>query len=184
MHLSTGCCDNPSTDAVSAWAFNPQGGVEDETNAETQNKTTIDVPNYSDEEDTRFQHTGEEVTRILDDMGEEVEGQVADEEDPDLLAELASEARMINLPPVADAGEDLTVASGEDGTAEILLDGSASYDPDGEIDVWEWLDERERVVGSTPMIKVRVRKGTHVFRLRVKDDKNAMSEAIVTLRVT
>ena len=181
---SIAVCVDPSTDAVSAWAFNPQGDVEDETRAETQNKTTIDASNYSEEEDTRFEHTSEEVTRILDDMDEEVEGQVADEEDPDLLAELASGARMINLPPVADAGEDLTVASGEDGTAEILLDGSASYDPDGEIDVWEWLDERERVVGSTPMIKVRVRKGTHVFRLRVKDDKNAMSEAIVTLRVT
>ena len=53
-------------------------------------------------------------------MGEEVEGQVADEDDPDLLAELASEARMINLPPVANAGEDLTVASGEDGTARNI----------------------------------------------------------------
>jgi hypothetical protein len=116
-------------------------------------------------------------------MSEEVEDQIVDEEDTDLLEELASEAKMINLPPVADAGEDLTVTSDEDGTAEILLDGRASYDPDGEINVWEWLDERERVVGSTSRIKVRVRKGTHVFRLRVKDDKNAMSEAIVTLRV-
>ena len=40
-----------------------------------------------------------------------------------------------------------------------------------------------RVVGY-PDDKVRVRKGTHAFRLRVKDDKNAMSQAIVTLRVT
>ena len=44
-------------------------------------------------------------------------------------------------------------------------------------------DLGERVLGNTPMIKVRVRKGTHVFRLRVKDDKNAMSQAIVNLRV-
>ncbi|HII52839.1 MAG TPA: hypothetical protein HA329_03570 [Candidatus Thalassarchaeaceae archaeon] len=180
---SIAVCVNPSTDAVSAWVFNPQGDVEDEADVESQNKETIDAPNYEDEENTRFEHSGEEVTRILDDMSEEVEDQIVDEEDADLLEELASEAKMINLPPVADAGEDLTVTSDEDGTAEILLDGRASYDPDGEINAWEWLDERERVVGSTSMIKVRVRQGTHVFRLRVKDDKNAMSEAIVTLRV-
>ncbi len=180
---SIAVCVNPSTDAVSAWVFNPQGDVEDEADVGSQNKETIDAPNYEDEENTRFEHSGEEVTRILDEMSEEVEDQIVEGEDIDLLAELASEAKMINLPPVADAGEDLTVTSDEDGTAEILLDGRASYDPDGEINAWEWLDERERVVGSTPMIKVRVRKGTHVFRLRVKDDKNAMSEAIVTLRV-
>jgi hypothetical protein len=180
---SIAVCVDPSTDAVSAWVFNPQGDVEHEANVGFQNKETIDAPNYEDEENIRFEHSGEEVTRILDDMSEEVEDQIVDEEDTDLLEELASEAKMINLPPVADAGEDLTVTSDEDGTAEILLDGRASYDPDGEINVWEWLDERERVVGSTSRIKVRVRKGTHVFRLRVKDDKNAMSEAIVTLRV-
>ncbi|MFL2952924.1 MAG: PKD domain-containing protein [Candidatus Thalassarchaeaceae archaeon] len=180
---SIAVCVNPSTDAVSAWAFNPQGDVEDEADVEPQNKEIIEAPNYGNEENTRFEHSGDEVTRILDDMNEEVEDQIVDEEDADLLEELASEAKMINLPPVADAGEDLTVTSDEDGTAEILLDGRASYDPDGEINAWEWLDERERVVGSTSMIKVRVRQGTHVFRLRVKDDKNAMSEAIVTLRV-
>ena len=180
---SIAVCVNPSTDAVSAWVFNPQGDVGGEPDVESQNKETIDAPNYEDEKNTRFEHSGEEVTRILDDMSEEVEDQIVHEEDIDLLVELASEAKIINLPPVADAGEDLTVTSNEDGTAEILLDGRASYDPDGEINAWEWLDERERVIGSTPMMKVRVKQGTHVFRLRVIDDKNAMSEAIVTLRV-
>ncbi len=180
---SIAVCVNPTTDALSAWVFNPKGGVEEDANVESQNEETTELPNYSEEADTRFEHSGEEVTKILDDMSEEVEDQIADQEDTDLLAELASEAKMINLPPVADAGEDLTVTSDEDGTAEILLDGSASYDPDGAIELWEWLDERERVIGSTPKIKVRVRKGTHVFRLRVKDDKNAMTEAMVTLRV-
>ena len=180
---SIAVCVDPSTDAVSAWVFNPRGSTEDESHTESQNDITTDVPNYVEEEDNRFEHTSEEVTRILDEMSEEIEDKITAKDDTDILVELASEAKMINLPPVADAGEDLTVKSNQDGTAEILLDGSASYDPDGEIILWEWIDERERVLGNTPMIKVRVRKGTHVFRLRVKDDKNAMSQAIVNLRV-
>ena len=163
--------------------FNPRGSIEDESQTEPQNDITTDVPDYVEEEDNRFEHTSEEVIRILDEMSEEIEDKITAEDDNDILVELASEAKMINLPPVANAGEDLTVKSNQDGTAEILLDGSASYDPDGEIILWEWIDERDRVFGDTPMIKVRVSKGTHVFRLRVKDDKNAMSQAIVTLRV-
>ena len=49
------------------------------------------------------------------------------------MEELSASARAINLPPVADAGEDITAVSDDEGKAEVLLDGSDSYDPDGDI---------------------------------------------------
>ncbi|MFW6154549.1 MAG: right-handed parallel beta-helix repeat-containing protein, partial [Planctomycetota bacterium] len=44
-----------------------------------------------------------------------------------------------NSPPVADAGDDQTVTdSDENGSEDVTLDGSGSYDPDGTIDSYVW----------------------------------------------
>ena len=40
------------------------------------------------------------------------------------MVELSSTAKKINLPPVADAGEDKTLKSDSDGTLVVSLDGS------------------------------------------------------------
>jgi len=39
-----------------------------------------------------------------------------------------------NIPPVADAGEDFTATT----NSTVILDGSGSYDTDGEIITWNW----------------------------------------------
>lgn len=125
-----------------------------------------------------------ESERILKDLNEESEEYAIEvEAESDILEELSASARAINLPPVADAGEDITAVSDDEGKAEVLLDGSDSYDPDGDIVTWAWEDERQRVIGSNDRIRVRLSKGVHVFYLTVTDDKGSATKSSVTVHV-
>ena len=101
----------------------------------------------------------------------------------DLLQDLAESAKAINLPPIADAGDDKTICAEDDGTAIILLDGSRSYDPDGSIDHYSWQNSNGKVIGDSAQVRVRLRAGTHSFELTVIDNNGAASKAIVTMRV-
>jgi hypothetical protein len=101
----------------------------------------------------------------------------------DLLEDLSASARAINLPPIADAGDEKTTEADDDGTATILLDGSRSYDPDGSIESWAWQDAKGRVIGHTPQLNVRLPKGVHSFELTVTDDRGASVTAITTVRI-
>ena len=84
---------------------------------------------------------------------------------------------------MADAGDDMTVTSNEDLKADVILDGSKSYDPDGEIVSWSWTSETGRVLGDGPVIKVRLSQGVHSFSLSVVDNKGAKSISKMTVRV-
>lgn len=126
----------------------------------------------------------EEAGGILDTLHEEMEIQVDEQVvEVDLLEDLAESARAINLPPVADAGDDRTVEADEEGKATVLLDGGRSYDPDGTIEGWAWEDGRGRVIGDTPQIRVRLASGVHAFHLTVTDDRRASTRATITVQV-
>ena len=101
----------------------------------------------------------------------------------DRLEDLSASARAINLPPVADAGEDRTVNVDEEGKATVLLDGGRSYDPDGSIGGWAWEDGSSRVIGDTPQLRVRLSRGVHVFHLTVTDDRGASNKSTITVQV-
>jgi hypothetical protein len=101
--------------------------------------------------------------------------------EPDLVA-VSTE----NSPPVADAGEDRTVAL----NALVQLDGSGSSDPDGDPLTFSWhLDERP--VGSQavlddpaavrPTLTIDV-PGSYVIRLTVHDGLAASQPDTVVLR--
>ena len=125
-----------------------------------------------------------ESSQILQDLNEESELEPLEEvSEPDILEELSASARAINLPPVADAGEDTTVEADDEGKAEVLLDGSRSFDPDGEIASWAWEDERQRVIGNSDRIRVRLAKGVHVFYLTVTDDRGSATKSSITVHV-
>jgi len=121
---------------------------------------------------------------ILQDLNEEQEVEFREaEEESDILEELSSSARAINLPPVADAGDDTTVEADDEGKAEVLLDGSRSFDPDGDIVSWAWQDDRNRVIGDSDRIRVRLSKGVHAFHLTVTDDRGSAKKSTITVRV-
>ena len=126
-----------------------------------------------------------ETNELMDALDEELEYIEEDKviSEADLLEDLSASAKAINLPPIADAGEDKTISAEEDNTATILLDGSRSYDPDGKIQSYAWQDSKGNVIGESAQVRVRLPLGTHPFELTVVDDKGAATKARVTFRI-
>lgn len=74
----------------------------------------------------------------------------------------------INQAPVADAGKDKVVCSGE----IVLFDGSGSYDPDGGLLKYFWdFGDGTTAEGQNPT-KIYTKAGSYQITLRVKDDSN------------
>ena len=80
-----------------------------------------------------------------------------------------------NLKPIARAGADITISVGE---GEVILDGSASRDPDGKIVRYAWqkvsgpsYDYISHEVTPTPVIKGLTYPGVYTYQLRVIDDR-------------
>ncbi len=88
-----------------------------------------------------------------------------------------------NQTPVADAGADQTVSDkGKPGAEKVTLTGSGSYDPDGTIVSYQWLEYGAQVAtGETATVNLAV--GSHTVTLRVTDDQLASSENQVTIQV-
>jgi len=125
----------------------------------------------------------EQARGILDTLEEEIEIKVDEQAvEADLLEDLSASARAINLPPVADAGDDRTVDVDEEGKATVLLDGGRSYDPDGTIEGWAWEDGKGTVIGDTPQVRVRIASGVHVFHLTVTDDRGASTKSTISVQ--
>ena len=104
-------------------------------------------------------------------------------EDFDFDAALSEAPDRMNVPPVADAGEDLIVQADESDTAVVTLDGSRSFDEDGVIVSHTWRDVTNRVIGEAPIIKVKLPKGNHTFTLTVTDNDQASTSDTVTVQV-
>lgn len=101
------------------------------------------------------------------------------------LEDLLNEApEGIHLPPTADAGEDQVISAGADGTAIVLLDGSASQAGTRGIQTMVWRDGASKVIGEAPKIKVRLSRGNHTFTLTVADDARESNTDTVTVQVT
>jgi hypothetical protein len=101
----------------------------------------------------------------------------------DIVAGLLDESGRTNLPPVADAGEDQIVQADGEGNAVVMLDGSRSYDEDGEIESHVWTDEGNRILGEAPQIKVKLPKGNYTFTLTVTDNDRASTSDAITVQV-
>ncbi len=78
----------------------------------------------------------------------------------------------LNDPPVADAGADQSV-SDADGTGfeTVTLDGSASFDADGVISSYKWM-EGQVVLGTAAVVSRDFSAGTHTVTLTVTDDQD------------
>ncbi|MFW6154715.1 MAG: PKD domain-containing protein [Planctomycetota bacterium] len=88
-----------------------------------------------------------------------------------------------NQPPVADAGTDQTVTdSDDDGSEDVTLDGSSSYDSDGTISSYVWDEGGTQIAtGATPTVSFAV--GTHTVNLTVTDDDSATDSDSVVITV-
>lgn len=91
-------------------------------------------------------------------------------------------AEVCNTPPVADAGQDKYACFGM-----RTLDGSGSYDSDGEIVSYTWemyFNGSWVEIGTGMTIDVELLDfGTYQFRLTVEDDMGATDDAIVYVTV-
>jgi len=95
---------------------------------------------------------------------------------------LTRRVRTGNDPPVADAGADQIGAS----AGTITLDGSASYDPDGDEITFNWAQIGGQTVSITGVNSAKATftaaaGQTYQFRLTVKDTQGAKSVARVTV---
>ncbi len=92
-----------------------------------------------------------------------------------------------NQSPVADAGQSQAIVLP---TSSVTLDGSASGDPDGTINSYNWseIEGPSPAVISTPdLVTTNVTtlvQGTYKFQLLVTDDQGAVGMDIVTVTVT
>ncbi|MAK78165.1 MAG: hypothetical protein CL992_02705, partial [Euryarchaeota archaeon] len=100
-----------------------------------------------------------------------------------LIEDLNIDTQRVNLPPVCDAGDDMELEAEDDGTAIVVLDGSKSYDPDGEIEKWEWRRRDGQVIGDKPKIQVKINSGVHIFELIVTDNDGASTRDSVEVKV-
>lgn len=94
-----------------------------------------------------------------------------------------------NTPPLANAGNDIIIRLPVD---SVMLDGSASYDPDGKVGEYLWTQlsgpSASEIIASQH-VKTNVRKlqqGTYSFELRIKDNGGMMSKdtIVVSVRAT
>jgi len=89
----------------------------------------------------------------------------------------------VNSPPVSNAGPDLFTES-----VETSLNGTASYDPDGDPITYSWRyigNGRAEIFGAntaTPTVRFSLGPGSYTFELTVADDKRATSTSTVTVR--
>jgi hypothetical protein len=75
-----------------------------------------------------------------------------------------------NTRPVADAGWDQVVYACADGIAEVKLDGSGSYDDDGDELEYFWFEGNDQIAtGVDPNVLLPV--GQHTIELIVNDDQ-------------
>lgn len=97
-----------------------------------------------------------------------------------------------NHPPVADAGGDVGVECSGPNEGTVLLDGSASFDPDStrehdDIVAYQWFEDfggaNETLLGTGSTLELTLSAGTRIVTLRVTDDFCASGTDAITVRV-
>ncbi len=152
--------------------------------ADLSDKSFSGMPSEDEIAKAAERNSVSEIDSIIRDINQSLEASMTELGDnEDILETLSRSASSINLPPVADAGDDITVISNEDLKADVILDGSKSYDHDGEIVSWSWISDTGRALGDGPVIKVRLSQGVHSFSLSVVNAKGAKSISKMTVRV-
>lgn len=89
------------------------------------------------------------------------------------------------LPPSANAGPDQRIADSDQQPGEsVVLNGSASLDPDGTIVSYQWLDASNQQIATGPTPTVRLADGQHTLTLLVTDNDGATDVDTVSVTIT
>jgi VCBS repeat protein/K319-like protein len=114
---------------------------------------------------------------------------------PDVVLNTADYAAMVlfnrgavlpNLPPVADAGRDITVPyQAQFGTPGVSLSARRSYDPNLDPLTYQWLDASGVERSTSVTFNVNgLSPGTYVFTLVVRDSQGAAARDAVAVTIT
>jgi subtilisin len=87
-----------------------------------------------------------------------------------------------NQSPVANAGEDQALTADPSGNVQVNFDGSASYDPDGEIIQYTWMEGINTLSQEVSFSQVFA-VGTYEITLTVTDNDGATSSDQVLVKV-
>ena len=100
--------------------------------------------------------------------------------------ELSSKVAVVNIrvipindAPIANAGEDTDGTIGD----SIVLDGSKSYDIDGRIVSYKWIENNETISTKQSFTKTFTKEGVYNISLIVTDDKNATGKDKLTIDI-
>jgi len=101
----------------------------------------------------------------------------------DALLAVGTAGADTNNAPVADAGSNQTVIDTDaNGTENVTLDASGSYDPDGTITSYNWYEGVTWIAsGSTPTLTLRL--GNYTFILQVADNEGSTANDTVQISV-
>ncbi|MCA1802086.1 MAG: S8 family serine peptidase [Rhodothermaceae bacterium] len=114
--------------------------------------------------------TASEILAILQDTGTPQGGDTSENIGP--LPNLrAAIAEIMNVPPVADAGPNQTVECDCFDGAEVTLDGSVSFDDNGDPLTYTWRIGADVIAGpsASPTANVTLPLGLHVVTLTITD---------------
>jgi glucose/arabinose dehydrogenase len=87
------------------------------------------------------------------------------------------------IPPVANAGPDLTAPVSHANHAHVNLDGRASSDADGFIATYDW-SENGATLATGALVTVEFTAGTHLVTLTVTDNDGFSSQDQVRVTIT
>jgi len=104
--------------------------------------------------------------------------------DDDDATDAANVTVLVNVPPIADAGDDQTVNDAdESGSESVTLDAGGSSDSDGTISGYVWEENSSQIAtGSGPSVSLAV--GVHDIDLTVTDDDGGTDTDTVTVTIT
>jgi outer membrane protein assembly factor BamB len=87
-----------------------------------------------------------------------------------------------NHSPIANAGSDQTVSMDGPSGASVMLDGSASYDSDGDALTYTWKEANTTIAtGVNPNVQLPL--GSHTISLFVADGRGGIDEAQVVVTI-
>ena len=105
--------------------------------------------------------------------------------DADLSLSLDVSGDILNQPPTADAGAEQTVECANAAVTNVVLDATASTDPDNNIALYSWMrgTRTGELVGFDPRSTVEQALGTQTYVLRVIDALAQADEASTEVTV-